>query len=109
MKIYLASDHAGFAMKEALKSWLTVRGDDVVDCGAVQFEASDDYPDFISVAARKLSSDVSASIDSRAIVLGGSGQGEAIVANRFLRRSSVPNEACCARGWKFSRGSVWSI
>lgn len=79
MKIYLATDHAGFEHKEALKKYLTEQGKDVVDCGADRYEQTDDYPDTIAVAAEKISRDSYA----RAIVFGGSGQGEAIVANKF--------------------------
>jgi ribose 5-phosphate isomerase B len=80
MEIYLATDHAGFDLKEVLRKHLTEQGHSVVDCGATEFAPDDDYPDFISKAAKA----VSDSPDTRrAIVLGGSGTGEAIVANRF--------------------------
>ena len=52
----------------------------VEDCGAHSLDANDDYPDFVSVAARRVAEDT----DSRGIVLGGSGEGEAMDANRFL-------------------------
>lgn len=79
MKIYLAADHAGFDLKETLKAFLTDRGYHVEDCGAYEFVAEDDYPGWIAKAAEQISE----SPEDRAIVLGGSGQGEAIVANRF--------------------------
>jgi len=78
--VYFATDHAGLEFKNALL--LYVRDDlgyEVVDCGPVVYDAQDDYPDFIGHAARK----VSESPKDRAIILGGSGQGEAMVANRF--------------------------
>lgn len=80
MKIYLATDHAGFAEKEELKEHLVAIGFDVEDCGAYVYDSEDDYPDFISVAARAVSLDPE---NSRAIIFGGSGQGEAILANKF--------------------------
>ena len=58
-------------------------GYEVEDCGASVDDPQDDYPEIIAVAARKLSEDVADGKDSRAIVAGASGQGEAIVANRF--------------------------
>jgi len=82
MKIYLATDHAGFEIKEKLKSHLSSLGFDLEDCGAFTFDADDDYPDFVEKAARAVSRDPE---NSRAIILGGSGQGEAIVANKFPR------------------------
>lgn len=84
MKIYLASDHAGFHTKNRLLAY--VRDElrhEVVDCGAFVDDPQDDYPEIIADAARQLSEDVAAGQDSRAIVAGASGQGEAIVANRF--------------------------
>jgi ribose 5-phosphate isomerase B len=84
MKVYFASDHAGFEAKNKLVEY--VRNQlkcEVEDCGALVNDPQDDYPGIIAVAARKLSEDVAAGKDSRAIVAGASGQGEAIVANRF--------------------------
>ncbi len=79
MKIYIATDHAGFELKNKLVPFIEGLGHDVVDFGASVYDEDDDYPDFIS----KVSAEVSKDEDSnRGIVLGGSGQGEAIVANR---------------------------
>ena len=81
MTVYVASDHAGFALKEALLPLLREElGVEVIDCGAHTFEEGDDYPDLIAVAARAVSEQPEG---AQALVLGGSGQGEAIVANRF--------------------------
>jgi ribose 5-phosphate isomerase B len=77
--IYLATDHRGFALKEKMRSWLTEWGLEYVDCGATSYNPEDDYPDFISIAAAKVSEDP---VNNRGIVLGGNGQGEAMVANR---------------------------
>lgn len=79
MKVYFASDHAGFKLKNELLEYVKTLGHEVMDKGASTYDAEDDYPDHISLAAREVSADRNA----RAIVLGGSGQGEAIVANRF--------------------------
>ncbi|MBI2334541.1 RpiB/LacA/LacB family sugar-phosphate isomerase [Candidatus Daviesbacteria bacterium] len=77
--IYLASDHAGFELKEKVKEFLKKEGYEIEDCGAYKFDPADDYPAFIAKAAEA----VSKNSDSKAIILGGSGQGEAIVANKF--------------------------
>ena len=79
MKIYIASDHAGFEFKNDIGSRLVKDGYDVEDCGASEFNEDDDYPDFIKLAAKK----VSENPDNRGIIMGGSGQGENIVASKF--------------------------
>lgn len=78
--IYLATDHAGFVLKELVKKWLLESGYEVNDCGAKQLEENDDFPDYIAQAAEAVSRRPQ---DTRAIIFGGSGQGEAMVANRF--------------------------
>jgi len=78
-KIFLATDHAGFELKEFLKTQLQGAGHHVEDCGAYTYEKTDDYPDFIKKAALSLQQDP----EAKAIILGYSGQGEAIVANRY--------------------------
>ena len=80
MVIYLASDHAGFPLKEKIKKFLADFGYEVKDFGAFKMDPEDDYPDFIKLAAEAVAKDPDA---SRGIVLGGSGQGEAMVANRY--------------------------
>jgi ribose 5-phosphate isomerase B len=79
MKVYLATDHAGFELKNKVKETLEKEGYEVEDCGAFEFNKDDDYPDFISKAAEKISQNQS----DKAIIFGGSGQGEAMVANKF--------------------------
>ncbi|MEK7669100.1 MAG: RpiB/LacA/LacB family sugar-phosphate isomerase [Patescibacteria group bacterium] len=80
MKIYFASDHAGFEMKNTLIEYVKELGYETEDCGVYKLNLDDDYPEFVKKAAQAVSE---ATDGSRAIVLGGSGQGEAIVANRF--------------------------
>jgi len=79
LKIYLGTDHAGFEYKEAIKKALLDDGYEVKDKGALKYDELDDYPDFILPAANAVAQDPN---NSRGIVLGGSGQGEAIVANK---------------------------
>ncbi len=83
MRIYFASDHAGYELKNALAEYVRTLGHDVEDCGAREFDKDDDYPEIIARAAKKLSADAQKGIDSRAIVIGASGEGEAMAANRF--------------------------
>ena len=87
MKIYIASDHAGYELKEKLINFLVEEnGNEIIDKGAFEYNKEDDYPDFISVVAKEISENP----DARGIILGGSGQGEAMAANRFKRvRASV--------------------
>lgn len=82
MKIYLATDHAGFSLKEEVKKYLEEKGREVYDCGALTLEAGDDYPSYMAKAADSVHKDAMHA-PSCAILFGGSGQGEAIVANRF--------------------------
>ncbi|MFA5423861.1 MAG: ribose 5-phosphate isomerase B [Phycisphaerae bacterium] len=77
MKIAIASDHAGFAYKEIIKTTLMEKGHEVIDFGTRSTEACD-YPDFIRPAAQAVADGKC----ERGIVLGGSGNGEAIVANK---------------------------
>ena len=79
MKIYIAADHAGFNLKNYLKKQLLADGYDIEDCGAFDFDPLDDYPDFIIPAAEKVANQP----NSRGIIIGGSGQGEAMAANRI--------------------------
>ena len=78
MKIHLATDHAGLELKNSIKDYLINKGNEVRDHGAYEYDALDDYPDFIFPCARAVASDPL----SRGIILGGSGQGEAMAANR---------------------------
>lgn len=78
MKIFLATDHAGFELKEAIKSYLQDHNYEVEDCGALTYDQTDDYPDLIVIAAEKTAQ----TPESKGIVFGKSGAGEAIVANK---------------------------
>lgn len=80
MKIVFAADHAGFDLKEKLVPFVKGLGFEVEDVGAHDLNTNDDYPDMVALASRAVSADPQ---NVKAIVLGGSGQGEAIVANRF--------------------------
>jgi ribose 5-phosphate isomerase B len=79
MKIHLATDHAGLELKDKIKQHLIELGNDVIDHGAYEYDALDDYPDFITPCAKAVAKDSKC----RGIILGGSGQGEAMAANRI--------------------------
>ena len=90
MKIYLATDHAGFKLKEKIKDFLIENNYKVEDCGAYENNPEDDYPDFIFKAAKS----VAKNKNRLGIVFGGSGQGEAIAANKIkgIRAAVYNNE-----------------
>ena len=79
MKIHIATDHAGLELKNIIRDYLIKKGHDVKDHGAYEYDALDDYPDFIFPCAQAVAADS----ESRGIILGGSGQGEAMAANRI--------------------------
>jgi ribose 5-phosphate isomerase B len=81
MKIYIGSDHTGYELKEKLKKYLNELElhYELVDKGAFKYDADDDYPDFIKPVAEAVANDKG----SFGIILGGSGQGEAMCANKI--------------------------
>lgn len=88
MRVYLGADHAGFELKQQIIEHLQRTGHEPIDCGAYSYDADDDYPAFCIAAAEKTVADPG----SLGIVLGGSGNGEQIAANK------VPG-ARCALAW----------
>lgn len=82
--IYLATDHTGLDLKNAVKDFLVEKSYEVEDLGAYELDPGDDFPDFISKAGEK----VSKNPQDVAIIFGGSGQGEAMLANKY------PNVRC---------------
>ena len=88
MRVYIGSDHAGFEFKKAIIAHQDRNGYELVDCGAYEYDAYDDYPAFCIAAAIRTVADPG----SLGIVLGGSGNGEQIAANK------VPG-ARCALAW----------
>lgn len=87
MKIYFASDHAGFELKNALVAYVRALGYEAEDMGPSTFDENDDYPDFIAPVARAVAQAASDAAgdpeNARGIIMGGGGQGEAMTANRF--------------------------
>ncbi len=78
--IHLATDHAGFEHKELVREWLKENGYEVIDYGAKIYEAEDDFPDFIKLAAQAVNQNPEG---SWGIIFGASGEGEAMMANRY--------------------------
>ena len=78
MRVYLGSDHAGYELKGRLIEWLTSAGHEPVDCGPKAYDPEDDYPVYILRAAEGVAGDPG----SLGIVIGGSGNGEQIAANK---------------------------
>lgn len=79
MKIFIGADHAGFELKAKLIPFLIELGHEVVDKGAYELNKNDDYPDFVGPVGEEVSNN----IDAKGIVIGGSGEGEAIATDRF--------------------------
>jgi ribose 5-phosphate isomerase B len=78
VRVYLGSDHAGFELKAAIIAWLGAAGHEAVDCGPASFDPDDDYPVYVLRAARGVAGDPG----SLGVVIGGSGNGEQIAANK---------------------------
>jgi ribose 5-phosphate isomerase B len=86
-KIHIAADHAGFELKNSIIKHLEKKDYEVVDHGAYEYDETDDYPDFVFPAVKSVTLDPEGT--ERAIILGGSGQGEAIAANRIRGARAV--------------------
>ena len=82
MKVFFGGDHAGVELKGKLVEFVRSLGYEVFDFGPKEYDENDDYPDFVIPVAQAIRND---SEQSRGVIIGGSGQGEAIVANRFKR------------------------
>ncbi|MDP2641809.1 MAG: RpiB/LacA/LacB family sugar-phosphate isomerase [bacterium] len=80
MRIYVGADHRGYGHKEKLVPFLQSLGHEVEDKGAYEYDEDDDYPDFIIPVAREVSQRPN---EVKGIILGSSGQGEAMAANKF--------------------------
>src|SRR4029077_19263920 len=78
VRVYLGSDHAGFELKAALIDWLRSAGHEAVDCGPASYQPLDDYPVYVMRAAASVAADPA----SLGIVIGGSGNGGQIAANK---------------------------
>ncbi|MFG2479946.1 ribose-5-phosphate isomerase [Streptomyces fagopyri] len=107
MRVYLGSDHAGFEFKNHLVEWLKEAGHEPVDCGPLVYDAQDDYPPFCLRAAERTAADPGA----LGIVIGGSGNGEQIAANKVagVRAVLAWSEETAALGREHNNANVVSV
>ncbi|MEU5159503.1 ribose-5-phosphate isomerase [Streptomyces sp. NPDC020875] len=107
MRVYLGSDHAGYELKNHLVEWLTAQGHEPVDCGPHIYDALDDYPPFCLRAAERVAADA----DSLGIVIGGSGNGEQIAANKVkgVRAALAWSEQTAALGREHNNANVVAV
>lgn len=107
MKVYIGTDHGGFELKEKLKKYVASLGYEVMDKGAFQLDPEDDYPDFIIPVAQAVSKDS----EARGIVLGRSGNGEQIAANKIkgVRAALCMNETMAQKAREHNDANVISI
>jgi ribose 5-phosphate isomerase B len=84
MRVHLGCDHAGLDLKDHLTAWLTEHGYEPVDHGPFWYDAVDDYPVFCLRAAEGVAADRAAGLDSLGVVIGGSGNGEQMAANKVV-------------------------
>ena len=107
MRVHLGSDHAGFELKEHLTEFLTGQGYEVVDHGPVDYDPVDDYPPYVLRAAAAVVNDPG----SLAVVIGGSGNGEAIAANKVpgVRAALAWNDDTAGLGREHNDANVVSV
>lgn len=107
MRIYLGSDHAGYELKQHLIARLGELGHEPVDCGPETYAPGDDYPPYVMRAAQRAAGDQG----SLGIVIGGSGNGEAIAANKIagVRAALAWNEDTATLGRQHNDANVIAI
>lgn len=107
MRVYLGSDHAGLELKNHLVEWLTAHGHEPIDCGPHIYDAQDDYPPFCLRTAERTAADP----ESLGIVIGGSGNGEQMAANKVkgVRAALVWNEQTAALSREHNDANVISV
>lgn len=105
--MYLGSDHAGYELKNHLVEWLEAQGHEAVDCGPHVYDAQDDYPPFCLRAAEGAAADPG----SLGIVIGGSGNGEQIAANKVkgVRAVLAWSEETATLGREHNDANVISV
>ena len=98
MRVHLGTDHAGLELKDTLVTWLVDHGHQPVDHGAFTYDADDDYPVFCLRAAAGVVVDQAAGVESLGVVIGGSGNGEQVSANKVRGvRAALCNDLYTAR------------
>ena len=107
MKIYIASDHGGYEYKEELKKYFSGKGHGVEDMGPFELDPDDDYPDFVIACAEKVAQEEG----SFGIILGRSGNGEAIAANKVktIRAVLCLNEQMAKMAREHNNANILAI
>jgi ribose 5-phosphate isomerase B len=111
MRVHLGSDHAGLELKEHLLNWLADHGYEAVDHGPFVYDALDDYPVFCLRAAEAVVADQQDGLDSLGVVIGGSGNGEQIAANKVkgVRAALVWSEETAVLAREHNDANVVSV
>ena len=111
MRVHIGSDHAGLELKDHLLNWLVDNGYEAVDHGPFVYDALDDYPVFCLRAAEGVAAERSEGLDSLGIVIGGSGNGEQMAANKVqgIRSALVWSEATAALAKEHNDANVVSV
>jgi len=111
MRIHIATDHAGLEFSTDLQQHLTANGHEVIDHGPTEYDPLDDYPSFCINAARAVVVDQLSGIEALGIVFGGSGNGEAIAANKVsgARAALVWSLATAVLGREHNDANVIAI
>ncbi len=111
MRVHLGSDHAGLELKDHLMNWLVDNGYEPVDHGPFVYDALDDYPVFCLRAAEAVAAERADGQDSLGIVIGGSGNGEQMAANKVLgiRAALVWNDATAQLAREHNDANVISL
>jgi ribose 5-phosphate isomerase B len=111
MRVHIGSDHAGLELKDHLLGWLVDQGYEAVDHGPFVYDALDDYPVFCLRAAEGVAADREEGLDSLGVVVGGSGNGEQIAANkvRGVRSALVWSEETAVLAREHNDANVLSV
>ena len=111
MRIHIATDHAGLDFSEDLKRHLGAAGHDVIDHGPTSYDALDDYPSFCIAASLAVVADQAEGIECLGVVIGGSGNGEQIAANKVTgaRAALVWNESTALLARQHNDANLISI
>ena len=111
MRVHLGCDHAGLELKGHLVSWLSAQGHEPVDHGPFVYDALDDYPVFCLRAAAGVVADQAAGVEALGVVIGGSGNGEQMAANKVpgVRAALVWSEETAALAREHNDANVISV
>ena len=111
MRVHVGSDHAGLELKDHLVAWLGEHGHEPVDHGPFVYDALDDYPVFCLRAAEGVAEDRAAGLDALGVVVGGSGNGEQMAANKVkgIRSALVWSEETAVLAREHNDANVVSV